>query len=266
MTADLSNTLPRLTANTLPDDGPIRHAFFTRQGGVSDGIYASLNIGLGSKDHANAVTENRRRVAGHFDLPGEALNTVYQVHGRTTVRVEGQWPGGTPPRADAMVADRPGVVLGILSADCTPVLLADTDAGIVGAAHAGWKGALGGILPSVVETMESLGARRARTVAAIGPTIAQRSYEVGPEFPGPFLEQDHENEAFFIASDREGHFMFDLPGYVASVLRSLEIGGVEDMARDTCAEADMFYSYRRATKRGEPDYGRSVSAIAIAGA
>ena len=230
---------------------------------MSGGLYASLNIGLGSKDETNAVAENRRRVADYFDLPGETLNTVYQVHGRTTVQVDGPWPGATPPQADAMVTDRPGVVLGILSADCTPVLLADAEAGIVAAAHAGWKGALGGILPSVVAAMESLGARRERVFAAIGPTIAQPSYEVGPEFPGPFLEQNSENEAFFIASDRAGHFMFDLPGYVAKILSGLEIGGVEDLSRDTCAEENLFFSYRRATKRGEPDYGRCVSAIAI---
>lgn len=263
MTPDQAKSLPCLTVASLPDNGAIRHAFFTRQGGMSDGIYVSLNIGLGSKDEKSAVRENRRRVADYFDLPGESLNTVYQVHGRTTVQVDGPWPGATPPQADAMVADRPGVVLGILSADCTPVLLADSDAGVVAAAHAGWKGALGGILPSVVAAMETLGASRQKVFAAIGPTIAQPSYEVGPEFPRPFLEQDSENEFFFIASERAGHFMFDLPGYVAKTLSGLGIGGVEDLSRDTCAEETLFYSYRRATKRGEPDYGRCVSAIAI---
>ncbi|MDD9914324.1 MAG: peptidoglycan editing factor PgeF [Rhodospirillaceae bacterium] len=262
--ADNAKNLPHLTAETLRDDGRIRHAFFTRQGGVSGGIYESLNIGLGSKDEKPSVTENRRRVAAFFDLPGEALNTVYQVHGSTTARVDGPWADGTPPQADAMVTDRPGSVLGILSADCTPVLFADRAAGVVGAAHAGWKGAVGGILPSVVEAMEALGAQRQRIAAAIGPTIAQASYEVGPEFPAPFLAQDPANEAFFMPSERDGHFMFDLPGYVAKVLRSLKVGSVEDLARDTCAETDLFYSYRRATKRGEPDYGRCVSAIAIA--
>ncbi len=250
-------------AGLLPNDGRIRHAFFTRQGGVSGGIYASLNVGLGSKDNARAVAENRRRVAGYFDLPGEALNTVYQVHGRNVAHVEGPWPEGAPPQADAMVTDQPGAVLGILSADCTPVLFADTDAGVVGAAHAGWKGALGGVLPSTVAAMESRGAKRGRIVACIGPTIAQTSYEVGPEFPAPFIEQDSENAAFFIPSVRGGHYMFDLPGYVSRVLASLEIGAVADLARDTCAEADMFFSYRRATKTGEPDYGRCISAIAI---
>lgn len=263
MTKDNTDAIPHLKARSLPDEGRIRHAFFTRQGGVSDGIYASLNIGLGSKDDTQAVQENRRRVAGFFGETGDALHTVYQVHGRSTVRVDGPWPGGTPPQADAMVTDRPGVVLGVLSADCTPILLADAAAGVVGAAHAGWKGALGGILPSVVAAMEGLGAQRSRIAAAIGPTIAQASYEVGPEFPAPFLEQDSAHQAFFIDSDRDGHFMFDLPGYVAKVLDSLDIGGVEDLARDTCAEPEMFYSYRRATKQSEPDYGRCVSAIAL---
>lgn len=263
MTKDNTDAVPHLTADSLPDKGVIRHAFFTRRGGVSDGIYTSLNVGLGSKDDKLAVQENRRRVAAFFGAAGDALHTVYQVHGDTTVRVDGPWPSGTPPQADAMVSDRPGVVLGVLSADCTPVLLADAAAGVVGAAHAGWKGALGGILPSVVAAMENLGAQRSRIAAAIGPTIAQASYEVGPEFPAPFLEQAQTNQTFFIDSEREGHFMFDLPGYVAEVLNSLDIGGVEDLARDTCAEPDMFYSYRRSTKRGEPDYGRCVSAIAL---
>jgi len=261
--ADSVKKMPHLVASSLQDEGRIRHAFFTRKGGASGGIYESLNIGLSSKDKALSVAENRRRVASFFDLSGKSLNTVYQVHGRTTVSVEGPWAGGTPPQADAMVTDRPGTVLGILSADCTPVLFADKSACVVGAAHAGWKGALRGILPSVIEAMENLGGQRQRIVAAIGPTIAQASYEVGPEFPAPFLKQDPHNVAFFIRSERDGHFMFDLPGYVAKILKSLEIRSVEDLARDTCAEASLFYSYRRATKRGEPDYGRCVSAIAI---
>ena len=261
--ANRAKSLPHLVAGSLQDEGRIRHAFFTRKGGASSGIYESLNIGLSSKDKALSVAENRRRVASFFDLSGESLNTVYQVHGRTAVRVDGPWVGGTPPYADAMATDRPGTVLGILSADCTPVLFADKSACVVGAAHAGWKGALHGILPSVIEAMEDLGAQRQRIVAAIGPTIAQASYEVGPEFPKLFLEQDPNNVDFFIRSEREGHFMFDLPGYVAKVLKLLKIGSVEDLARDTCAEESLFYSYRRATKRGDPDYGRCVSAITI---
>jgi len=263
VTVNNTNELPHLTANSLGGAQRIRHAFFTRNGGVSDGIYKTLNIGFGSKDEICSVTENRRRVAEFFGLPGEALNTVYQVHGRTTVHVDGAWVGGSLPHADAMVTDRPGLALGILSADCTPVLLADKEACVIGAAHAGWKSAVGGILPSVVEAMEALGARRRRTFAAIGPTIAQASYEVGPEFPAQFLQESAENEAFFIPADRAGHFMFNLPGYVAKALKSLDIASVEDLARDTCAEADLFFSYRRATKHGELDYGRCVSAIAI---
>lgn len=263
MTVDASPIPPHLTAKTLPDGAAIRHAFFTRRGGVSGGIYESLNIGFGSKDERDAVAENRRRVAALFGLPGAALNTVYQVHGRTAVTVEGPWRDGKPPQADGMVTDRPGVVLGILTADCAPVLFADPKAGVVAAAHAGWKGALAGILQATVAAMEALGAGRTSIAACIGPTIAQKSYEVGPEFPAPFLEQDPANEGFFIPSERAGHFMFDLPGYAASVLRAQKLASVDDLARDTCGEPEAFFSYRRATKRGEPDYGRGVSAIAI---
>ncbi len=254
---------PYLTTDSLAKISNIRHAFFTRQGGVSDGIYASLNTGLGSDDASQAVTENRRRIAAVFDLPANALNTVYQVHGRTVAQVEGPWTDGTPPQADGMVTRCPGVALGILSADCTPVLFADADAGIVGAAHAGWKGALSGILQATVEAMEALGANRLAIAACVGPTIAQQSYEVGPEFPAPFLAADSANEGFFVPSTRDGHFMFDLPGYAVQILTSLEIGAVDNLARDTCAEEEHFFSYRRATKRSEPDYGRCLSAIAI---
>lgn len=264
MTTHGSQIPPRLTGDPIPADGRIRHGFFTRQGGVSGGIYASLNTGYGSKDDSAAVAENRARVAARFELPERALNTVYQVHGRDVVRVEGPWPeGATPPKADAMVTDRTGVALGILHADCTPILFADARAGIVGAAHAGWKGALAGVVQATVEAMEALGAVRSSIAACIGPTIAQASYEVGPEFPVPFLDQDPDHERFFVPSERDGHFMFDLPGYVAAALASLDLGAVGNLNRDTCAEPESFFSYRRATKRGEPDYGRCISAIAI---
>ena len=258
-----SENLPHLTTRSLARGENVRHAFFTREGGVSDGIYASLNTGFGSNDDTEAVTENRRRIAAHFDLPGEALNTVYQVHGRNVVRVEGPWLDGTPPQADAMVTDCSGVVLGILAADCAPVLFADPDAGVVAAAHAGWKGALEGVLEATVTAMEALGASRGSIAACVGPTIGQRSYEVGPEFPEPFLADDPVNKVFFRLSERDGHFMFDLPGYAVRALKRLEIGLVENLGRDTCAEDEHFFSYRRATKRGEPDYGRCLSAIAI---
>lgn len=266
MTIDGHQIPPHLTAESFPADGRVRHAFFTRRGGVSGGIYASLNTGYGSKDDTAAVAENRSRVASLFGLPERALNTVYQVHGRDVVRVEGPWPAGsTPPRADAMVTDRPGVALGVLSADCTPVLFADDRAGIVGAAHAGWKGALAGVVQATVDAMEAMGAARSSIAACVGPTIAQASYEVGPEFPAPFLDGDPDNAQFFIPSERDGHFMFDLPGYVTATLAALGLGAVENVDRDTCAEAEMFFSYRRSTKRGEPDYGRCISAIAISG-
>lgn len=258
-----TENLPHLTTRSLARGENVRHAFFTRQGGVSEGIYESLNAGLGSDDDVAAVTENRRRIAAHFDLPGEALNTVYQVHGRNAVQVEGPWLDDSPPQADAMVTNRPGVVLGILTADCAPVLFADADAGIVGAAHAGWKGALAGVLEATVTAMEALGASRGSIAACVGPTIAQKSYEVGPEFPEPFLADDAVNKVFFRPSERDGHFMFDLPGYAVRALKRLEIGLVENLGRDTCAEDEDFFSYRRATKRGEPDYGRCLSAIAV---
>lgn len=261
--SNASETPPHLTAKSLASAPNIKHAFFTRQGGVSDGIYASLNTGVGSDDDATAVAENRRRIAATFDLPATALNTVYQVHGKTAVQVAGPWPNGQPPQADAMVTDRPGVVLGILSADCAPVLFADRESGIVGAAHAGWKGAIGGVLQSTVAAMVSLGATRAAITACVGPTIGQDSYEVGPEFPAPFLKEDPKNADFFLPSDREGHFMFDLPGFAVRVLESIGVGVADNLSRDTCAEPEHFFSYRRSTKRGEPDYGRCLSAISI---
>ncbi len=256
--------IPRyLVADSFASVSHIRHAFFTRDGGISEGIYASLNTGLGSDDEPRAVAENRRRIAATFDLPADALNTVYQVHGKKVVRVDGPWPASGPPQADAMVADRHGIALGILTADCAPVLFADEDAGVIGAAHAGWKGALSGVLQATIEAMEALGASRKSIAACVGPTIGPLSYEVGPEFPLPFLEADPENECFFAPASRAGHFMFDLPGFAVSVLRAAGIGFVENMVRDTCAEPESFFSYRRATKRGEPDYGRCLSAIAL---
>jgi hypothetical protein len=258
----MTDAVPYLTATALRGQSRLRHGFFTRQGGVSTGLYGSLNTGYGSDDDRDAVTENRRRIAATLGL--DALNTVYQVHGREVARVTEPWAPGDAPQCDAMVTDRPGIALGILTADCGPVLFADADAGIVGAAHAGWKGAISGVLQATVSAMEEMGARRDAIAAVVGPTIAQPSYEVGPEFPAPFLAADPDNARFFIPSVREGHFMFDLPGYIESVLRGLELGAVEVFAADTCADAERFFSYRRATHRGEPDYGRGLSAIALA--
>jgi hypothetical protein len=250
-------------AKVLQECPGIRHGFMTRRGGVSAGIYDSLNCGYGSNDDAVKVTENRTRAVAMIDLPHEALATTYQIHSADVAEVTAPWPREERPQVDAMVTRRTGVALGISTADCVPILLADAVAGVIGAAHAGWKGAVTGVIEAVVGAMADLGAVPDRIHAAIGPCIAQASYEVGPEFPRLFLDQDSGNRQFFIPSKRSGHFMFDLPGYVASRLERAGIGAIEDVRRDTCAEADLFFSYRRMTLRGEPDYGRGLSVIAL---
>jgi len=252
-----------IVAAALKDCPRIRHAFLTRRGGVSEGIYDSLNCGYGSKDDPARVTENRARALATIGLPETALATAYQVHSPDVVEVGQPWPRGQAPKVDAMVTTRPGVALGILTADCAPILLADPEAGVIGAAHAGWRGALTGVIEAVVARMQQLGAAVDRIHAAVGPCIAQASYEVGPEFPAPFLAQDAENRRYFVPSIRDGRFMFDLPGYVVSRLERLGIGAIENVARDTCAEADRFFSYRRMTLVGEKDYGRELSVIAL---
>jgi len=192
-----------------------------------------------------------------------ALNTVYQIHGREVAVADAAWEPSAAPKADAMVTNRPGLAIGILTADCAPVLFADPENRVVGAAHAGWRGAVGGVLAATVTAMERLGARREAIRATVGPTIAQDSYEVGPEFPAPFLAESPDNRRFFRPSERAGHHMFDLAGYVASRLAALKIGAAEVLSRDTCAEEDLFFSYRRSTLRKEADYGRELSAIVI---
>ncbi|UEM04655.1 peptidoglycan editing factor PgeF [Skermanella rosea] len=251
-----------ITLGALNDIPAIRHGFFTKRGGVSTGIYASLNCGLGSNDDPRHVAENRRRCAAAFDLEPDRLVTLYQVHSPDVVTVERPWrPGETPPRADAMVTATPGVALGILTADCVPVLFADAEAGVIGAAHAGWKGAKAGVIEATIGAMKALGARPERIVAAIGPCIAQRSYEVGPEFPAPFLDEDAANGDFFAPARRAGHFMFDVGGYVARRLGRSGVAALQRCPNDTVAEEDRFFSYRRATLRGEADYGRGISVI-----
>jgi YfiH family protein len=252
---------PVLTAPGLAADG-VRHAFFTREGGVSEGIYASLNTGFGSDDAADAVAENRRRAMAA--LGADHLNTVYQVHGTTVITVSDAWDNRkAPPEADAMVTDVPGLAIGVLSADCAPVLFCDAGAGVVGAAHAGWRGALAGVAEATVEAMEALGATRRSIAAAIGPAIGPRSYEVGPEFPASFLAQDAANEAFFRPADRDAHHLFDLPGYLVKALHAFGIADVGWIGADTVTAPDRFFSYRRATLTGERDYGRLLSAILI---
>lgn len=251
-----------LTHDPFDAIGGVRHGFFTRAGGVSEGLYASLNCGLGSGDDTDKVATNRGRVASAVDL--KALVTAYQIHSPNVVEVETPWTREQAPRADAMVTTRPGVALGILTADCAPVLFADRKARVVGAAHAGWRGAITGVLDATVATMAKHGARPDTMVAAIGPCIAQASYEVGPEFPAPFLTEDPANAGFFKPSVRDGHFMFDLSGYVVRRLKKLGIASVAALTNDTCREEERFFSYRRACLRGEKDYGREISVIALA--
>jgi YfiH family protein len=245
--------------STNLESGTITHGFFGRTGGVSTGIYESLNCGPGSGDDPAAVTSNRGRVAQHLSAE---LVTLYQIHGNGTVNVTAPW-GDDRPQADAMVTATPGIALGILTADCAPVLFADTRAGVVGAAHAGWKGTLNGVIESVLAAMEKLGADRARIAAAIGPCIAQDSYEVGAEFRDRFAAADDAHTRFFRASDRAGHFRFGLEDYVAHRLAGAAVANIEPLRIDTYAREADFFSFRRATHRREPNYGRQISAIAL---
>jgi YfiH family protein len=239
----------------------VRHGFLGRAGGVSQGVCSGLNVGLGSDDDPAAIAENRRR-AVEAVAPGAALATVHQIHSPDAVLVEAPWPADARPRADALVTDRPGLVLGILTADCAPVLFADLEAGVVGAAHAGWKGAFGGVIEATVAEMERRGASRARIAAAVGPCIARRSYEVDDAFLRRFAEGDPENERFF-GLGRAGHHQFDLEGFVLYRLADAGLSRIEALGQDTYSQPEVFYSYRRATHRGEPSYGRQISLIAL---
>ncbi len=248
---------------SLAELGGIAHRFFTRSGGVSAGLYSSLNCGYGSGDTPDNVRENRRRAAAAFGHDEENLLTLYQIHSTEVLTVGAErWRSPGAPKADALVTDRPGVLLGVLAADCAPVLLADPSAHVIGAAHAGWKGALAGVVETTVAAMERLGARRERLRAVIGPCIGAQSYEVGPEFPTPFLAQDEANRGFFRDAPRSGHFLFDLAGYL---VRRLQLAGVTARAtgHDTLVAKEHFFSYRRNTLEGVRDYGRGLSAIAL---
>jgi len=251
-----------IRSGTLEAIKGIQHGFFTREGGSSDGIYASLNTGLGSDDDRETVLGNRRKVADA--LGAEALVTPYQFHSADAVVLKAPWSWQDPPKADATVTQTRKVAIAINTADCTPVLFASGNGDIVGAAHAGWKGAVSGVLESTVTQMEALGAERGDIFAAIGPTISRANYEVGPEFQQRFVDADAGNSRFFVPSTREGHYMFDLPGFVAMRLEQLDLAGVEDLGICTYADEARFFSYRRTTHRGEPDYGRQLSAIMIA--
>lgn len=239
----------------------LRHAFFTREGGVSSGIYQGLNGGLGSSDVPADVIENRRRMAGQMGVSPEQFISVHQIHSPDAVVATGPWPGDRP-RADALVTRTEGIALGVTAADCGPVLFADPSARVIGAAHAGWKGALTGVIESTIDAMEKLGADRGGIVAAIGPLIRQHSYEVGSEFVERFLDADAENGVFFIPAERAGHSMFDLAGFIRMRLENAGVLMIDDIGVDTYSD-ERFYSYRRSVHRNEPDYGRHVHAIAL---
>jgi YfiH family protein len=239
----------------------IRHGFFTRKGGVSAGLYDGLNVGMGSGDERASVTENRARVAQWMGVAPDALVSVHQIHSPEVIVVTEPW-GTERPKADAMVTTTPGIAIGVLTADCGPVLFADAQARVIGAAHAGWKGALTGVLESTIAAMEGLGAKRGNIVAELGPSIGRSNYEVGPEFVARFVEASPGNERYFAPSPKPGHAWFDLNRYTVD---RLSAAGVKAGFLDRCtyAEEENFYSYRRATHRGEPDYGRQISAIVL---
>jgi len=254
----------RIEAGSLAALEGIRHAFFTRAGGVSDGIYQSLNGGIGSRDAPANVAENRARMAATLEIAPERFITAYQIHSPDVVTVEAPWRRGARPRADAIVTRTRGLAIGVTTADCGPVLFADAVAGVIGAAHAGWRGAFGGVLEATIAAMERGGGERTRIVAALGPMIRQESYEVGPEFVARFEAADAAHAGFFKPSARAGHALFDLAGFIAARLRNAGIAHIEDVGRCTYAEPRDFFSYRGSTHRGEDDYGRHVNAIALA--
>lgn len=257
MTAGMFIEAPELSAHA-----GMRHAFFTRVGGVSEGLYASLNGGLGSQDAPERVAENRARMCARLGLPPDRLVSLYQVHSAEVVTVEAPF-AEERPKADAMVTRVPGLALGIATADCGPILFVDPENGVVGAAHAGWKGALTGVIGATVSAMEALGARRSRIVAVLGPTIGQASYEVGPDFVARFRSDAPGMERFLGPGTRPGHAQFDLPGFILARLEEAEIGEATALNLCTYADPERFYSYRRTTHRGEADYGRLISAIAL---
>lgn len=246
----------------LISDG-IAHGFFTRGGGHSTGIFASLNCGLGSGDDPDLVKMNRDVVARAIGAAEGHVVTAHQVHSADVVEVTEIWPPEGRPKVDGLVCRTKGIGLGVLTADCGPVMFADAAAGVIGCCHAGWKGALAGVTDATVSAMVELGAARENIVAVLGPTISQIAYEVGPEFPKPFLEKSSAHGVFFIPSTKDGHFMFDLPAYLRGRMKGLGLKSVHDLALCTYSDEARFYSYRRATHRGEADYGRLISAIAL---
>lgn len=255
-----------IRSDLLSELSGIAHGYFTREGGVSSGLYATLNIGLGSADERERVLANRARVATSLGVDPQALAMPWQVHSPDVAVVEEAWLPGEGPKVDAVVTARRGVAIGVATADCGPILFADAQAQVIGAAHAGWKGAFFGVIEATVAAMEGLGARREAITAVLGPTISAAAYEVGPEFVARFEEREPGWLRFFRPSVKAGHAYFDLPGFIALRLEEAGVGRRGDLALCTYADEERFFSYRRTTHRGEPDYGRLVSAIALTGA
>ena len=252
-----------LQADNLKTMPGIRHSFFTRHGGVSEGDFASLNCGFSQHDRAENYLENRKRVAAHIGVAETHLLSCSQIHSPDVIAIDVVWPMMDRPKADAMVTNQKGVALGILTADCVPILFVDAKAGVIGAAHAGWRGAVGGVIENTVAAMEKLGARRRSIETAIGACIWQKSYEVGPEFPAPFLAENPDSQKFFRPALRTDYFMFDLPGYVSAKLRQLGVAHVEPSPADTLAEETDFFSYRRACLQGAGRTGSLISVIVL---
>jgi polyphenol oxidase len=252
----------KIEAPTLAVDG-VRHAFFTREGGVSQGLYFSLNGGVGSHDDAGFVAENRARMAAALGVEPQSLLSAYQIHSPQVIVAEKPWPLDERPRADAIVTATPGLAIGISTADCGPILFVDPQARVIGAAHAGWRGALAGVAEATVEAMERLGAKRAGIRAALGPMIRQDNYEVGPDLTARFDAEDPDCDRFFRAAARPEHAMFDLAGYIGMRLARHGIGHFEDVGLCTYADPVRFFSFRRATHRAEADYGRHINAIVL---
>ena len=253
-----------IEASELKSASSLRHGFFTREGGYSGGLFASLNCGYGSGDDKPTVAKNRARAGQSLGVPEARMLTVWQWHSPDVIFAEAPWDPLAPPKGDAIVTTKPGLAIAVLTADCAPILFADEEAGVIGAAHAGWKGALAGVSDATIAAMEQNGARRAAITAIIGPTISQRAYEVGPEFSEPFIREDAGNSDFFIPSSRAAHQMFDLPGYLERRMTAQGVGRVVNLGLCTYSDEARFYSYRRATHRNEKDYGRQISAIVLA--
>ncbi|WP_310618973.1 peptidoglycan editing factor PgeF [Flexibacterium corallicola] len=252
-----------ITAPALEELSGIKHGFFTRKNGLSTGLYKSLNVGLGSDDERETVLKNRALVAQRMGVSSENLVTAYQVHSSRVLSVKAPLSDEQDRKADALVTNTPELAIGVLTADCGPVLFADPKNRVIGATHAGWKGAFSGILQNTVEAMEALGAERGAIIAVIGPLISQRNYEVGPEFHGTFIEADESHHSFFSPSSKGGHFLFNLPEFIGMQLKQTKIASIIDINCCTYAQEQQFFSYRRATHRSEPDYGRQISAISL---